>query len=101
MAKSFFFTILFIAFLISSSQAGYASAASLSELVAAAEKEGRLSFYAPSTVTPAGANELERAFNAKFNTNIDVTYLPSEQLVSGNRVRSLLLLCHQHPQRCG
>lgn len=53
-----------------------------SPLVAAAEKEGRLSFYAPSTVTPAGANELERAFNAKFNTNIDVTYLPSGSMTA-------------------
>lgn len=60
----------------------HATAASIDELVEAAKREGTVSFYAPSTVTPAGAKELSAAFNARFGTKIEVTYVPSGSMTS-------------------
>jgi len=57
-------------------------AASVEELVTAAKREGTMSFYAPSTVTPAGAKELAQAFNKKFSTNIQVNYVPSGSMTA-------------------
>ena len=82
MLNGSFFGIAILALLISTSHVNDATAASIDELVAAAKKEGRLSFYAPSTLTPAGAKELAAAFNAKFNTSIDVTYFPSGSMTA-------------------
>jgi iron(III) transport system substrate-binding protein len=53
------------------------AAAPLDELVAAARREGSVSFYAPTTVTPAGAKELAQAFNQKYGIDIEVNYVPS------------------------
>ncbi len=52
-------------------------AAPIDELVAAARKEGVIEFYAPSTLTPAGAEELAAAFNKKYNLDIQLNYHPS------------------------
>lgn len=52
-------------------------AAPLGELVAAAKKEGVIEFYAPSTLTPQGAQSLSEAFNKKYNLNIRLNYDPS------------------------
>ena len=82
MLNGSFFVIAILALLISTSHVNNATAASIDELVAAAKKEGRLSFYAPSTLTPAGAKELAAAFNAKFNTSIEVTYSPSGSMTA-------------------
>lgn len=54
-----------------------ASAAPIDELRAAAEKEGVIEFYAPSTLTPQGAESLGKAFNKKYHLNIALKYSPS------------------------
>lgn len=43
-------------------------AAPIDELIAAAKKEGRIEFYAASTLTPKGAQELSEAFNKKYGS---------------------------------
>jgi iron(III) transport system substrate-binding protein len=52
-------------------------AAPIDDLVAAARKEGVIEFYAPSTLTPDGAQQLSAAFNQKYNLNIQLNYNPS------------------------
>jgi iron(III) transport system substrate-binding protein len=56
------------------------SAAALDELVAAANKEGTLEFYAPSSLGPKGAETLAKAFNKKYGTDIKVNYHPSQNM---------------------
>ena len=51
--------------------------APIDELIAAAKKEGRIEFYAASTLTPKGAQELSEAFNKKYSLNIEMNYHPS------------------------
>jgi iron(III) transport system substrate-binding protein len=60
----------------------HASPASIEDLVTAANREGTVSFYAPSTLTSAGAKELGHAFNQKFKTNIQVNYVPSGSMTA-------------------
>jgi iron(III) transport system substrate-binding protein len=57
--------------------ARHAEAAPLDELIAAAAKEGAIEFYAPSTLTPQGAEELAAAFNKKYSLSIKLNYNPS------------------------
>lgn len=57
--------------------AGWGSAAPMDELVAAAKKEGAMDFYAPSSLTPLGAEALGEAFNKKHGLGIRVNYHPS------------------------
>ena len=57
--------------------APHAAAAPIDELVAAAKKEGTFDFYAPSTLTPEGAQKLREAFNKKYGLNIKLQYIPS------------------------
>ncbi|HEY7713735.1 MAG TPA: hypothetical protein VIE90_04485, partial [Candidatus Binatia bacterium] len=45
-------------------------AAAIDELIAGAKKEGVLELYAPSTLTPEGAQRLGEAFNKKHSLNI-------------------------------
>ena len=59
-------------------------AAPVDDLVAAAKKEGTIELYAPSTLTPEGAQALGQAFNKKYNLNIKVQYSPS-----GNMTRDI------------
>jgi len=54
-----------------------APAAPIDELVAAAKKEGTIDFYAPSTLTPEGAQKLNEALNKKYGLNIKLNYNPS------------------------
>jgi len=54
-----------------------ASGAAVDELVAAARKEGVIEFYAPSTLTPQGAQALREAFNKKYGLNIKMNYHPA------------------------
>ena len=54
-----------------------ALAAPIDELAAAARKEGSIEFYAPSTLTPEGAQKFGAAFNKKYGLNIRLNYNPS------------------------
>ncbi|HEY7616007.1 MAG TPA: hypothetical protein VH744_04330, partial [Terriglobales bacterium] len=71
-----------ILFFFPSSASTQAAAASIDELVAGAKREGSVSFYAPTTVTPAGAKMLAQAFNTKFNINVEVNYVPSGSMTT-------------------
>jgi ABC-type Fe3+ transport system substrate-binding protein len=68
-----------VSFLVISILAGTESlrAAPIDDLVAAAKKEGALEFYAPSTLTPEGAQKLGEAFNKKYDLNIKLGYSPA------------------------
>jgi len=59
-------------------------AAPIDDLVAAAKKETRFEFYAPSTLTPQGAQALNAAFNKKYGLNVKLQYSPS-----GNMTRDI------------
>jgi iron(III) transport system substrate-binding protein len=52
-------------------------AASIDELVAGARKEGTLELYAPSTLTPEGAQRLGQAFNKQHGLNLRVNFTPA------------------------
>ena len=54
-----------------------ATASELDEVLKAARKEGKLDFYAPSTLTPQGAQALGDAFTNKYKLNIKFLYHPS------------------------
>ena len=54
-----------------------AGAAPMDELVAAAKKEGIIDFYAPSTLSPQGAQALGEAFNKKYGLSVRLNYHPS------------------------
>ena len=60
--------------------ARHAPAAPIDELVAAARREGTLEFYAPSTLTPQGAQAFAEAFNKKYGLNVKLIYSPSSQM---------------------
>ncbi|HEX9442554.1 MAG TPA: extracellular solute-binding protein [Candidatus Binatia bacterium] len=62
-----------------------AFAAPVDDLVAAAKKEGgAFEFYAPSTLTPQGAQALTAAFNKKYGLAVKLQYSPS-----GNMTRDV------------
>jgi len=72
-----FLVITFITFIAVVASIGHAATAPLDELIAAAKKEGVIEFYAPSTLTPEGAQKLRDAFNKKYGLNVTVNYNPS------------------------
>jgi hypothetical protein len=51
-----------------------ALSAPIDDLIAGAKKEGSLELYAPSTLTPEGAQRLGEAFNKKYGLNIKVNF---------------------------
>lgn len=55
---------------------GLVSAAAIDDLVAAAKKEGTLDVYAPSGLTPLGAQVLAEALNKKYDVGIRINYTP-------------------------
>src|ERR1044071_2421850 len=59
-------------------------AAPIDDLIAGAKKEGTLEFYAPSTLTPQGAQAIGAAFNKKYGLNVKLQYSPS-----GNMTRDI------------
>src|ERR1041385_3250715 len=61
-----------------------AVAAPIDDLIKAAKQEGTLEFYAPSTLTPQGAQAIGTAFNKKYGLNIKLQYSPS-----GNMTRDI------------
>src|SRR5215831_18645890 len=54
-----------------------ANAAPIDELVAGAKKEGVIELYAPSTLTPQGAQRLGEAFNKQYGLNLKLNFNPS------------------------
>src|SRR5258708_35627999 len=62
----------------------YGRGAPIVELIKAAKQEGTLEFYAPSTLTPQGAQALGAAFNKKYGLNVKLQYSPS-----GNMTRDI------------
>lgn len=73
-----FLTASILALLVLTPWSQMVSAAAIDELVAAAKKEGTLDWYAPSNLTPPGAQALAEAFNKKYNLNIRLNYNPGE-----------------------
>lgn len=61
-----------------------AIAAPIDDLIKTAKQEGTLEFYAPSTLTPQGAQAIGAAFNKKYGLNIKLQYSPS-----GNMTRDI------------
>ncbi|MBI2089054.1 MAG: extracellular solute-binding protein [Deltaproteobacteria bacterium] len=56
---------------------GRARAVTLEQLIEGARKEGKLEFYAPSSLTPPGALALADAFNKTYGFRIAINYNPS------------------------
>lgn len=77
-ASSFLVNLMVLLSLVS--VPNLAAGASLDDLLAAAKKEGTLELYAPSTLTPQGAQTLGTAFNKKYGLNITLNYSPSGQM---------------------
>ena len=61
-----------------------ALAAPIDDLIKGAKQEGTIEFYAPSTLTPQGAQALGAAFNKKYGLNVKLQYSPS-----GNMTRDI------------
>jgi iron(III) transport system substrate-binding protein len=59
-------------------------AAPIDDLIKGAKQEGTIEFYAPSTLTPQGAQALGAAFNKKYGLNVKLQYSPS-----GNMTRDI------------
>jgi len=72
-----FFAVVSLLF---SSEAKLSTAATVKDMVAAANKEGVLEFYAPTQVEEAGARRLNAAFNRKHGLSISITYSPSANM---------------------
>jgi iron(III) transport system substrate-binding protein len=62
----------------------FALAAPIDDLIKGAKQEGTIEFYAPSTLTPQGAQALAAAFNKKYGLNVKLQYSPS-----GNMTRDI------------
>jgi iron(III) transport system substrate-binding protein len=75
---------LFLLFTALALHASIVAAAPIDDLVAAAKKENGFEFYAPSTLTPLGAQALNAAFNKKYGLNVKLQYNPS-----GNMTRDV------------
>jgi iron(III) transport system substrate-binding protein len=54
-----------------------AQGAPIDDLIAGAKKEGVLELYAPSTLTPEGAQRLGEAFNSKYGLNVKLNFTPA------------------------
>ena len=62
----------------------FALAAPIDDLIKGAKQEGTIEFYAPSTLTPQGAQAVAAAFNQKYGLNVKLQYSPS-----GNMTRDI------------
>lgn len=72
-----FFTWILVSLFgfIATAQHGFAaSAGTMDQLIRAAKGEDNIELYAPSTLTPKGAQELGAAFNRKYSLNIKLNY---------------------------
>jgi iron(III) transport system substrate-binding protein len=54
-----------------------ANAAPIDDLIAGAKKEGVIELYAPSTLTPQGAQRLGEAFNKQYGLHLRLNFSPS------------------------
>ena len=68
------FIVALLIFVVSIWQA---NAAPIDELIAGAKKEGVIELYAPSTLTPQGAQRLGEAFNKQYGLNLKLNFSPS------------------------
>ena len=66
-----------LALLISLITLRSAEGAPIDDLIAGAKKEGLLELYAPSTLTPEGAQRLGDAFNKKYSLNVKLNFTPA------------------------
>ncbi|HEU4340398.1 MAG TPA: extracellular solute-binding protein [Candidatus Binatia bacterium] len=73
-----------LAALVALGATGFVKAAPVDGLIAGAKKEGAIEFYAPSSITPQGAEELAAAFNKKYGLNTSLRFHPS-----GNMTRDV------------
>ncbi|MSP39632.1 MAG: extracellular solute-binding protein [Deltaproteobacteria bacterium] len=80
--KSFLVCCLLV--ILALSRGANAGAAPIDELIKGAKQEGTIEFYAPSTLTPQGAQALSAAFNKKYAVNVKMQYSPS-----GNMTRDI------------
>lgn len=69
---------LFLTLLPEASSA--AAAPSVKEMIATANKEGALDFYAPTQVEERGARRLNAAFNRKYGISVTFKYSPSANM---------------------
>lgn len=81
MKKACYFVAGMMALLVLLAEVPGAQAAPADELVAAAKKEGVIEFYAPTTLSPQGAQALADAFNKKYSLNVSLKYSPSGNMV--------------------
>jgi len=77
-------SICFFALMVSLPATKLGFAAPVDDLIAGAKKEGTIEFYAPSTLTPQGAQALGAAFNKKYGLAIKLQFSPS-----GNMTRDI------------
>jgi hypothetical protein len=66
--------------LVIGKSAQWAVAAPIDDLVASARSENTIEFYAPSTLTPQGAQALGAAFNKKYGVNARLQYSSSANM---------------------
>jgi ABC-type Fe3+ transport system substrate-binding protein len=81
MTLSMLFALLpffFVTWFIGNSFA--AAPTSIKDVIAAANKEGLLEFYAPTQVEERGARRLNAAFNRKYGVSVDFKYSPSANM---------------------
>jgi iron(III) transport system substrate-binding protein len=74
----------FVSLIVLAVWTNLAIAAPIDELINSAKQEGTIEFYAPSTLTPQGAQAIGAAFNKKYGLNIKLQYSPS-----GNMTRDI------------
>ena len=72
-----------------------ANAAPIDELIAGAKKEGVIELYAPSTLTPQGAQRLGEAFNKQYGLNLKLNFSPS-----GSMTRDVGKMSESQPPDC-
>ncbi|MBI2358855.1 MAG: extracellular solute-binding protein [Deltaproteobacteria bacterium] len=70
------FLAMTIAFILPAVWPQSSQTATIDDLVAAAKKEGRIEFYGPSSLTPAGAQKLGEGLNKKYGLSIRLGYHP-------------------------
>jgi iron(III) transport system substrate-binding protein len=76
--------IALLAVLMALAWSGLTQAGGMDDLIAGAKKEGTVEFYAPSSITPRGAEALGAAFDKKYGLNTTVNFHPS-----GNMTRDV------------
>ena len=76
--------LIYFLLLATAAATKFALAAPIDDLIKGAKQEGTIEFYAPSTLTPQGAQAVAAAFNQKYGLNVKLQYSPS-----GNMTRDI------------